>query len=117
MHHWSVEHRAFAVETFFKNSDSATVTQRVFRRHFDIGRKGKIPTRQTILNWVTQFRTITSIVNKKPPGRPRTVRTPENVRRVAHAFQRSPQHSAHRHSIALHLTPRTVRRILRGLEL
>jgi len=64
------------------------------------------------LNWVTQFRTITSIVNKKPPGRPRTVRTPENVRRVAHAFQRSPQRSARRHSFALHSTPRTVRRIL-----
>jgi hypothetical protein len=27
--------------------------------------------------------------------------------RVAHAFQRSPQRSARRHSIALHLTPRT----------
>jgi hypothetical protein len=29
------------------------------------------------------------------------------VRQVAHAFQRSPQRSAHRHSFALHLTPRT----------
>jgi len=34
------------------------------------------------------------------------------VCRVAQAFQRSPQHSARHHSIALHLTPRTVRRIL-----
>jgi hypothetical protein len=63
--------------------------QRVFRRHFDIGRNGRAPTPQTILNWATQFRTTASIVDKKPPGRPRTVRTPENVRRVAHAFQRS----------------------------
>jgi transposase len=79
------------VDTFFlKNNDSVTVTQRVFR-HFDIGRNGKVPTRQTILNWVTQFRTTASNDDKKPPGRPRTVRTPENVRRVAHAFQRSPQ--------------------------
>ena len=76
---WSEEHRAFAVETFFKNNDSATVMQRVFRRHFDIGRNGKVPTRQTILNWVKQFRTTASVVNKKPPGRPQTVRTPENV--------------------------------------
>jgi hypothetical protein len=89
MHRWSVEHRAFAVETFFKNNGSATVTQRVFRRHFNIGRNGKGPTRQTILNCVTQFRTAVSIVNKKPSGRPRTVRTPENVRRVSLAFQRS----------------------------
>jgi hypothetical protein len=28
MHRWSVEHRAFAVEKFFKNNGSATVTQR-----------------------------------------------------------------------------------------
>ena len=99
MQRWSEGHRVFAVETFFKNNDSATVTQHVFRRHFDIGRNGKVPTRQTILNWVTQFRTTASIVNKKPPGRPLTVRTPENVRRVAHAFQRSPQRSALHHSI------------------
>jgi hypothetical protein len=36
--------------------------QRVFRRHFDIGRNGKVPTRQTILNWITQFRTTASVV-------------------------------------------------------
>jgi len=84
----------FAVETFFKNNDSATVTQRVFRRHFDIGRNGKVQTSQTILNWVTQFRTTAFIVNKKPSGRPRAVRTAENVRRVAHAFQHGPQRSA-----------------------
>jgi hypothetical protein len=68
MQRWSEEHRAFAVETFFKNNDSATVTQRAFRRHFDIGSNGKVPTRQTRLNCVTQFRTTASIVDKKPPG-------------------------------------------------
>jgi len=41
-----------------------------------------------------------------------TVWTPENVQRVAHAFQCSPQRSARRHSIPLHLTPRNVWRIL-----
>jgi hypothetical protein len=107
MHRWSEEHRAFAVETLFKNNGSATVTQRVFR-HFDIGRNGKVPTRQTIFNWVTQFRTTATIVNKKPSGRPRTVRTPENVRRVSHAFQRSAQRSARRHSVSLHLSPKNV---------
>jgi len=37
MERWSVEHRAFAVETYFKNNDSV-VTQRIFRRHFNIHR-------------------------------------------------------------------------------
>jgi len=33
MQRWFVEHRAFAVETIFKNNDSV-LTQRIFRRHF-----------------------------------------------------------------------------------
>ena len=37
MERWSVEHRAFAVETYFKNIDSV-LTQRIFRRHFNIHR-------------------------------------------------------------------------------
>jgi hypothetical protein len=35
MERWSVEHRAFVVETYFKNKDSV-LTQRIFRRHFNI---------------------------------------------------------------------------------
>jgi len=37
MERWSVEHRAFAVETYLKNNDSV-LTQRIFRRHFNIHR-------------------------------------------------------------------------------
>ena len=37
MERWSVEHRAFAVETYFKNNDSV-LSQRIFRRHFNIHR-------------------------------------------------------------------------------
>jgi hypothetical protein len=37
MERWSVEHRAFAVETYFKNNDSV-LTQRIFRQQFDIHR-------------------------------------------------------------------------------
>jgi hypothetical protein len=48
---WSIglrEHRVFAVERFFKNNDSGSQTQREFRKHFNISRNGKVPTRQTI---------------------------------------------------------------------
>jgi len=34
---WCVEHRAFAVVTYFKNNDSV-LTQRIFHRHFNIHR-------------------------------------------------------------------------------
>jgi len=37
MERWSVQHRAFAVETYLKNNDSL-LTQRIFRRHFNIHR-------------------------------------------------------------------------------
>ena len=37
MERWSVEHRAFAVETYFKNNDSV-LTRRIFRRHFNVHR-------------------------------------------------------------------------------
>ena len=38
MERWSVEHRAFAVETIFKNNNSVVVTQLIFRQHFNIHR-------------------------------------------------------------------------------
>jgi hypothetical protein len=37
MERWSVEHRDFAVETYFKNNDTV-LTQRIFRPHFYIYR-------------------------------------------------------------------------------
>jgi hypothetical protein len=37
MERWYVEHRAFAVETYFKNNDSVLI-QMIFRRHFNIHR-------------------------------------------------------------------------------
>lgn len=42
MEHWLNVHRVFAIEAFLKNNDSTTVTQRVFRCHFDIGRNGEV---------------------------------------------------------------------------
>ena len=55
MERWSNEHRAFAVEAFFKNADS------VFRRHFNIDRNGRVPSWMTIY----QFRTTVTASDKK----------------------------------------------------
>ena len=40
---WNEEHRVFAVEQFFKNSDSIVTVQRLFRRKFNVERRGAIP--------------------------------------------------------------------------
>ena len=58
MDRWSKEYRAFALEAYFKNNDSPTQTQRVFRNHFNLKRNGKVPTRQIIINWVKTFITM-----------------------------------------------------------
>lgn len=109
---WSAEHRAFIVETFLKNGESVVKTQRAFRLRFNVGRHGAVPTRNTILRWIQNFRLSSSASKKKPPGHVRSVRTPENIDRVRVAVTRSPHRSARRHAIALGLSNRSVRRIL-----
>jgi len=61
MAHWNVQHRVFAVEQFFRYSDSVVTVQRLFRRKFNVVRRGAIPDRITILRWVEAFRTTGSV--------------------------------------------------------
>ena len=69
MERWSVDHRAFAVETYFKNNDSVVLTQRICLRHFNIHRNDSVPSRNTLLLWVRNFRETASAAKRKPPGR------------------------------------------------
>jgi hypothetical protein len=62
MVHWSVEHCVFAVEHVFRNSDSVVTVQCLFRRKFNVGRRGAIPDRNAILGWVEAFRTTVSVM-------------------------------------------------------
>ena len=78
MEHWSVEHRAFAVETYFNNSDSV-VTQWIFHQHFNIHQNSSVPFRNTVLLWVRNLRETVSAAKRKPPGREPSLRTPENI--------------------------------------
>ena len=109
---WTLEHRVFAYDNFAKSGESIIETQRLFRCRFNIGRHGNIPSRSTILRWVTSFRTRGTIMKKKPPGPVATARTPENVERVREAIVRSPTRSARRHAVELGMSESTVRRIL-----
>jgi len=78
MEHWSVEHRAFTVETYFKN-DSVVLTQWICLRHFNIHWNKSVPSRNTLLLWVRNFRETASAAKSKPPGREPSLRTPENI--------------------------------------
>jgi len=60
MAHWNVERRVIAVEQLSRNSDSMVTVQRLFRRKFNVERRGAIPDRNTTLRWVEAFRTTRS---------------------------------------------------------
>ena len=87
-------------------------TQINFCTHFALGRHAPVPDRKTILLWVTNFRATGSALKRKPPGRPRSARTPENIQAVRESILRSPRRAAVKHTSALHLSEWTVRRIL-----
>jgi len=56
MEQWTAQYRAFIVEAYFKNDDSAVTTQGLFRIHFKIPRHGRVSCRYTIKEWVQNFR-------------------------------------------------------------
>jgi hypothetical protein len=68
MERWSLQHRGFAVETYLKNNDSVVVTQQIFCRHFNIHWNDSVPSRNTVLLWVRNFKETVSAVKKKPSG-------------------------------------------------
>ena len=90
----SDEHRGFVIEAFFKNNDSVTATRRAFRKRFWLYATDDVPDRETILRWVSNVRASGSALPRKPSGRPRNVRTPENVQRVRVSIEQSPWSSA-----------------------
>lgn len=109
---WSGEHRGFAVRTFFENGRSFVATQRAFRLQFNLARHDPVPHRNVIANWVRTFEETGSTLRLRGSGRPKTARTPENLIRVSEAIVQSPTRSARKHSIALSISNRSVRRIL-----
>jgi hypothetical protein len=112
MKHWLAAHRAFAIETFFKNGDSVVVTQRLCRRHFNIGRHGRIPERHTITNWVNKFHTTSSALDRKPGGSVKSMWTPENIEHVRNAVNRSPRRLVRKHASAPALSRSSTSQIL-----
>lgn len=111
MEQWTGAQRAYAVKAFYKNGDSYVIAQREFRREFEISRNNAVPSANAIKTWVRNFEATGSTV-KKRGGSAKKVRTPENIAIVREAIERSPRRSARRHSVALGLSDRSVRRIL-----
>jgi len=109
---WSIEHRAFAVEHFFRHNDSYVSTVRDFRKHFAYYSGKPVFSEKTLRVWVKNFRETGSVCKKKSPGPVRRVRTSPVVARVRKAILKSPTRSARMQARNLNLSEPTVRRIL-----
>ncbi|GFV11176.1 uncharacterized protein TNCV_2719191 [Trichonephila clavipes] len=60
--------------------------QRAFPRHFNIPPRGRVPDRKCVLMWMDAIREAGN-VSKQREGPPKTVRTPENVKRIRVSIQ------------------------------
>jgi hypothetical protein len=87
-------------------------TENAFRIRFSLNPNESVPDRKTILNWVQNLRTMGSAMLKKVVGRPKSMRTPENITAVRTSIEQSPSRSVRKHASALGISNRTVRRIL-----
>lgn len=112
MEQWTGEERAFAIKTYYKNNDSVVVAQRLFRRQFNIQRNRPVPSANAIKTWVKKFESTGSALKQKPPGKGKSVRTPENIATVKMAIEQNPQRSARRLAASLNISDRTLRRIM-----
>ena len=109
---WTGEHWGLVVEAYCENNRSVIATQGAFRTRFALGRNASVPDRKTILLWISHLRATGSTLKRKSPGRPRTIRTPENVEAVRASIQKSPNPSARKLAMALEKSSRSLRRIL-----
>ena len=94
-------HRAFTVETFRRNNDSVTATQRFHRQYSNTGRHGNVP------DYSRSFKPL--LLQKMTDPEADTERTLENTERARAAVGRSSKPTARRHSVALHISSRSLR--------
>jgi len=99
-----------AVELFIRTG-SIRESQRGFRRERN---QQEAPSPNAIRRWVRQWREECSVTCEKPPGRPSSVRTSDNIARVLASVSRSLRQSARKHTQALRMSDTSVRRILRS---
>ena len=109
---WTGDHRGFAVRSFFENGRSFVAAQRAFRLHFNVPRRDPVPHRNVIAGWIRALEETGSTTRSRGMGRPKSVKTPENMGAVRAAFEQSPRHSARKHVTALSMSNRFLRRIL-----
>ena len=78
---------------------------------FNLGHHGQVPSKHAIKTWIKNSEETGSALKKKPTGRPRSARTPQNIEAVCVSVLRSPRRSVHKLAAAVRLSQECVRRI------
>lgn len=108
---WTREERSFCVEAYFSNNHSIIAMQRAFRLRFAVPPRGRVPGRQSVVNWVNSFRTAGNVSSVRR-GPAISVTSPQNIERVRAAVLQSPKRSARKQALALGISRRSLHRIL-----
>ena len=110
MPQWTLEYSVFAYDSFVKSGELLIETQWLFHCCFNIGRHGNIPSRNTILRWVTSFRTRGMIMKNHLVQS--QLHKPRRTWKEWEWQSWSPTRSARRHAVKLGMSKSTVRLIL-----
>ena len=113
MSQWSSEHRAFAIEAFFKSNDSYVIARRQLCSHFGIRRVSDGPSVNLIRSWVQRFRATASAMNASRPGPSRSSRTPDNIELVEESLRDNPRLSIRKRAAQLGLPRAIIHEILK----
>jgi hypothetical protein len=79
---WTGAQNVFAVEVFYKNSDSFVLAQREFRREYGIYSNSVVPSGHTIKTWVRNLEATGSTLKKKGGSVKSVERWLQTTRRV-----------------------------------
>lgn len=115
MDRWSGEHRAFAIKAYLECEKSLQEARRKFCSRYNLRRLSEAPSVQLIRSWFMRFEETGSTLNKRIPGRARSVTTAENVERLRDAVNRNPRRSIRKHAAVLGIKKSSVHTILKKI--
>lgn len=61
---WSIEHRICVVEQYPRNNDSVVTVHCFLSQNFRVERRGAVRDRNTVLRWISAFRSTGSVMKK-----------------------------------------------------
>lgn len=114
MEQYTTEQRAQIVEIYFSNQRSIVLTQRAYRRQFNVR---VAPSQSTINRLVANFRQQGAVRNLPGAGRLRTVHTFDNIQVVQESIREDPETSTRRRSTQLGLSRGSLQRILHTIRM